>query len=221
MAGTVAAQAGLGREIRFAHLAAAVFLGLAFAINTQIAATQPYLAFDVPIERAIQSIPWGPLRAVFDAFSWLAGDRQFLAGLLIIGLVFLLRPRAAPLMVVGAFSGFWYQVLGTFIHRARPSPELVAASPQLGGYGYPSGHAVFFTSTCILLVLILGRRSLRGWKRPAAWAAALAVILVACLSRIYVGAHWPSDILGGLLLGLTWTFLALSVRRLSDPVLAK
>jgi len=47
------------------------------------------------------------------------------------------------------------------------------------------------------------------------------VLLAVCLGRIYMGEHWPSDILGGLALGLGWTSLALSVRLISDPVLGR
>jgi undecaprenyl-diphosphatase len=54
-----------------------------------------------------------------------------------------------------------------------------------------------------------------------AWIAAAVILLILCIGRIYLGEHWPSDVLGGLTLGLGWTAIALSVRKLSDPALAQ
>jgi len=45
-------------------------------------------------------------------------------------------------------------------------------------------------------------------------------VTAAALSRIYVGAHWPSDVIGGLLVGVAWTSLSLSLGRLSKPLFA-
>jgi undecaprenyl-diphosphatase len=53
------------------------------------------------------------------------------------------------------------------------------------------------------------------------WVIAALILLAVCIGRIYMGEHWPSDVLAGLALGLGWTALALSVRRLSDPALAR
>jgi membrane-associated phospholipid phosphatase len=53
------------------------------------------------------------------------------------------------------------------------------------------------------------------------WIAVALVLLVDCIGRIYLGEHWPSDVFGGLALGLGWTSLALSVRLLSNPALAR
>jgi undecaprenyl-diphosphatase len=50
---------------------------------------------------------------------------------------------------------------------------------------------------------------------------AALILLTVCIGRIYMGEHWPSDVIAGLALGLGWTALALSVRRLSDPALAR
>jgi membrane-associated phospholipid phosphatase len=53
------------------------------------------------------------------------------------------------------------------------------------------------------------------------WIIAAFVLLAVCIGRIYLGEHWPSDVVGGLALGLGWTALALSWRWLSNPVMAK
>jgi len=61
----------------------------------------------------------------------------------------------------------------------------------------------------------------RGLPRPvriACWVLVCIVVVAAALSRIYVGAHWPSDVIGGFLVGVAWTALSLSFGRLTRPV---
>lgn len=123
-------------------------------------------------------------------------------------------------MFCGALTGVFYQSINLLIHRPRPNGELVHVVTHMTGYGYPSGHAAFFTSFSVLLLYCLGRPYLPRPLFWAGWALAVGIILDACIARVYVGAHWPSDILGGLFLGVGWTALALGTRRLSDPVLA-
>jgi membrane-associated phospholipid phosphatase len=81
-----------------------------------------------------------------------------------------------------------------FFHRGRPPLPLV----QTVGYSFPSGHAVAGASIAVALVLVLlppGSRR-RGWEFGAAgFAFAMA------LSRVYLNAHWFSDVVAGVLLG--------------------
>jgi len=194
----------------------AIFAGLTF-----YAVGHPYMPFDVSIERSIQSINWGPLVPVFKWFDELEGPRQLFAGIAVIALVAVVSWRKAPLMVVAALSGPIYTVLQGIIQRPRPSSDLVNVIRHTSGYSFPSGHIVFFSWVLVLLVVCLGVGRLPRPLLAVAWIAAAAVLLVACVGRIYFGEHWPSDVLGGLTLGLGWTLIALSIRKLSDPALAQ
>jgi membrane-associated phospholipid phosphatase len=194
----------------------AAFTGLTF-----YAASNPYMPFDVPVTQSIQSVNWGPLVTVFKWFDELEGIRQLLAGIALIALVAVISWRKAPLMVVGALTGPIYSVIQGIIQRPRPSADLVHVIRHTGSYSFPSGHVVFFSWVLVLLVVCLGVGRLPRPLLAAAWIAAGATLVILCIGRIYLGEHWPSDVLAGLTLGLGWTAIALSVRKLSDPSLAQ
>jgi membrane-associated phospholipid phosphatase len=193
----------------------AIFAGLTF-----YAAGHPYMPFDVSIERSIQAVNWGPLVTVFNWFDWLEGTRQLYAAGAAIALVAVISWRKAPLMVAGALSGPIYSVIQGIIQRPRPSADLVHVIRHTGSFSFPSGHVVFFSWVVVLLVVCLGVGRLARPLLAVAWIAAAAVLAIDCIGRIYLGEHWPSDVLGGLALGLGWTSIALAIRLLSNPALA-
>lgn len=193
----------------------AVFAGL-----TLYAAGHSYMPFDVSLERTIQAVNWGPLATVFGWFDWLEGPRQLYAAVGAIAVVALTSWKKAPLMLVGAVAGPIYSVVQGTIQRPRPSADLVHVIRHTGSFSFPSGHVVFFSWVLVLLVVCLGVGRLPRSLLVVAWIVAALVLLVAGIGRIYLGEHWPSDVLGGLALGLGWTSIALSVRRLSNPALA-
>jgi undecaprenyl-diphosphatase len=192
-----------------------------YAIDTIAAATMPYLPFDVPVERFIQSINWGPLVWVFQRLDEIEGTRQQLVGVAGILLVAAVNWRAAPLLIVAALSGGIYTLTATLINRPRPSADLVHVIHHTGASSYPSGHVAFFSWFLILLILCLAVGRLPKPVVAGLWIIAAFVLLAVCIGRIYLGEHWPSDVVGGLALGLGWTALALSWRWLSNPVLAR
>jgi undecaprenyl-diphosphatase len=192
-----------------------------YAVLTVAAATYQYLPFDVPVERFIQSIKWGPLVPLFTRLDEIEGTRQQLLGVAGILLVAAVNWRAAPLVVVAALSGAIYTVTAMVINRPRPSEQLVHVIRHTGSSSYPSGHVAFFSWFLILLILCLAVGRLPKPVVAVLWVIAALLLAAVCIGRIYMGEHWPSDVLGGLTLGLGWTALALSVRVLSNPALVR
>jgi len=82
----------------------------------------------------------------------------------------------------------------TFFHRGRPPSPLV----EVVGFSFPSGHAVAGAATAVALVLVLlpAGPARRRWE-----LAAIAFAFVMALSRVYLNAHWFSDVVAGVLLG--------------------
>jgi membrane-associated phospholipid phosphatase len=192
-----------------------------FAADTLAAAASAYLPFDVPVERFIQSINWGPLVQVFTFMDWIEGTRQqilAIAGIVVIAAV---NWRAVPMVVIAALSGAVYTLTAMVIQRPRPSEELVHVIRHTGSSSYPSGHVAFFSWFLIMLIVCVAMGRLPKAVVGALWVVAALVLVTVCIARIYLGEHWPSDVIGGLALGLGFTSLALSVRLLSNPVLAR
>lgn len=202
-----------------------LLLGLAgmavYAILTAAAASRPYLPFDVPIERFVQSVKWGTLAQAFTALDWIEGTRQQVVGVAGIVLVAAVNWKAAPLMVVAALSGAIYSITAMLINRPRPSADLVHVIRHTGSSSYPSGHVAFFSWFLVLLILCVAAGRLPKPIVAFLWVVAALLLLAVCIGRIYLGEHWPSDVLGGLALGFGWMSLALSWRWLSNPVLAR
>lgn len=200
-------------------------LGLAgltlYAADTLAAANYAYLPFDVPVERFIQSLNWGPLVQAFTFLDWIEGTRQQILGIAGIVLIAAVNWRAVPLVVMAALSGGIYTLTAMVIQRPRPPEELVNVIRHTGSSSYPSGHVAFFSWFLIMLVLCLAVGRLPKAVIASLYVVAALVLLTVCIARIYMGEHWPSDVIGGLALGLGWTSLVLCVRVLSNPVLER
>jgi membrane-associated phospholipid phosphatase len=179
-----------------------------FAIDTYFVLTRPLLPFDVPVELAVQSVRWGPLAYVMDATNITAGIYQTLLGLAVCALMFLWERRAGWLMLIGSGASLLDQAFKDTIGRHRPSADLVHILTPANGYSYPSGHAVFFTWLAFMLAAAVTPR-FHPRLRGVIWALAGALVMAACLGRIWIGVHWPSDVLGGFLLGLGWSAFVL------------
>lgn len=93
------------------------------------------------------------------------------------------------------------QVVKHIVERPRPSTALRAASAS--GFAFPSGHTIeaiaVWGAACILLSTLVS-----GWPRIAIRVVGAVVIVAVGLSRVYLGVHWTTDVLGGWLLGGVW-----------------
>ncbi|MDB4882148.1 MAG: phosphoesterase PA-phosphatase related protein [Gemmatimonadetes bacterium] len=105
--------------------------------------------------------------------------------------------------------------LKTFVHRARP--QYAAAYLYGHSYSFPSGHAMQVTITCFMLVFIGSAASPR-WRehRGALFACAATLVLLVGFSRLYLGVHYPSDVVGGFAAGAAWLSASLILLRLAD-----
>jgi undecaprenyl-diphosphatase len=137
-------------------------------------------------------------------FTQLGNWQAIMAGTLCLLLICWYRGERGLLLLVlvtMAGAGILDGTLKLVFHRARPDP-FIGIKPHT--YSFPSGHALVSLCFYGLIGGILSLRSDRRWKRVAIWAAASLLVGLIGLSRIYLGVHWPSDVLAGYAAGLIW-----------------
>ena len=84
----------------------------------------------------------------------------------------------------------------------RPRPEEALRLITEDGFSFPSGHATAVTALFVSLVLVLTTTRVGRRLRYLLWAAALALIVFICVTRLYLGVHWVTDVIGGFSVGL-------------------
>lgn len=100
-------------------------------------------------------------------------------------------------------------VLKLFFHRARP--DVFAWQTVAVSSSFPSGHAMSATvcyGTVAYLVIRLQKHRI---SRIATLLAAVIIILLICTTRLYLGVHYPSDVIAGIIVGLAWSGFCMAV----------
>ena len=174
----------------------------ALAVSIHI---QPLLPIDVAITREFQEnhTPW--LRISMLVISYPGSSFLLPTLVLLTVLIFwLLGDRLEAVFVAGlsACSLLLNQLLKFLIHRPRPSGSLVHIIVTAAGYSFPSGHVMAYVAYFGLLfafgvLLFQGRH----WWRTALFIISAAFVVQIGPSRVYLGDHWSSDVIGAYLIG--------------------
>jgi len=116
------------------------------------------------------------------------------------------RPRAAlHAVLVFAGSGILVQLLKPAFARARP--EVVPHVLQAMGWSFPSGHSLMSTATFLTLGALLGAGPARRAVRLYFLGLGATLAFAVGASRVYLGVHWPTDVVAGWLAGAAWAAL--------------
>ena len=102
-------------------------------------------------------------------------------------------------------AGFGLAVTAVKLEVARQRPPLPYEVMAVDGYSFPSGHALGVTTASLISAWTIARWLIHSWNgQIAVWTTAIAIIGGVGFSRIYLGVHYPSDVIAGWLLGAIW-----------------
>jgi undecaprenyl-diphosphatase len=92
----------------------------------------------------------------------------------------------------------------------RPRPRLFEWLAEPSSSSFPSGHAMTSAIAYFTVAYLIARLEKRRWMRAVTIVIALALVLLISVSRIYLGVHYPSDVVAGMVIGLAWAGFCLA-----------
>ena len=193
-------------------LGIAVTAGVAALVLTLYVMGHPYIPQDAAFERDVQAVNWGPLDYAFRFFSWIGDAKGLFAEIVIFIFIIFLNRRAWVFAAGAVLTGAIYEGLVILVHRPRPAvPQVLRVTEFPGGSSYPSGHTMFVVTVVTVLMVCLGSRYLPRLGRIVGWVVAAVLVGLNAIGRMDVGAHWPTDVLAGILLAVFWLSLLASI----------
>lgn len=169
-------------------------------------------AFDQAVLRALRNPndladPIGPAwleLAMRDITSLGGFTVVILVTLAAIGYLVIDGKRAAALFVMVSIAGGTVLSEGLKHLFARPRPDLVAHLVEVQTASFPSGHAMLSAVIFLTLGALLAR--IQSRRRLKAYVISVAIVLTLMIgaSRVYLGVHWPTDVLAGWCAGAAW-----------------
>ncbi|HEY5587132.1 MAG TPA: phosphatase PAP2 family protein [Ruminiclostridium sp.] len=185
------------------QLSVGIMIG-AFGILTFLVVTIPTFSIDLAISKWVQGINNPFFSWLMTSLSWVGFPPQsFIVTVIIIVLIYVLgyHWEAVSSIIASTIVELLNQLIKTLVRRARPSASLIHVTNLLNSYSFPSGHVMFYTGffgfICFLIFTLLKP----SWKRTLLLLAFGSHVVLIGLSRIYLGEHWASDVVGAYLLG--------------------
>lgn len=175
-------------------------------------------AFDVGLLTGLRHVtegnrPWqSALRvAMLDATA--LGDTMTLVLVVAMVVGFLIlaqRPRQAWILLLATASGAAVTTALKLLFD-RPRPALVAHLTSFGSASFPSGHAMNAAVAYLTMATLLAATTPSRRLRIYVLGCAIVLTLLVGISRVYLGVHWPTDVLAGWMAGAGWAALCWSI----------
>ena len=188
-----------------------ILVAVAFGVLTFLVKTMPFFAIDLQITKTVQLVNFPIFVLLMSLISWPGFSPQavIIAGaiiLLIFG--FGLHWEAVMAFLALVFSTAINVLVKDLIQRPRPLPDLVNVYATITGYSFPSGHVMYYLGFFGFIWFLAFSLLKPSLKRGLLLVFFGALVVLVGLSRIYLGEHWASDVIGSYLLG-TLTLVAI------------
>lgn len=205
----------IGRHVRGFYGAVLAFLTLGLAVGLAAAAVFGALAavveegltqgFDERVLRWIAAHRSPALDEVMLEITTL-GNGAVLVMLVLVASVFLWLTKHKWSVALLLFAVIGGKVLNVVLKGifGRPRPSMVDAVDTVSSLSFPSGHAMSSFVTYGAVAYLVARLEPTRTLRAVTWTLASLIILAIGISRMYLGVHYPSDVLAGFLGGLAW-----------------
>ena len=172
-----------------------VFLILGFMVRN----LSQGILFDITIMNGIHEVNNELIFSFMKVISFL-GSEIFLIGLISIIVIYNWIKKSyyiSKLLLASTLGSFILNfILKFLINRTRPLDFFLV---EQGGLSFPSGHAMVATSMYLTMAYILSKRFKE--KKILIYTIAIGIILLMGVSRLVLGVHWPTDIIGGYIMG--------------------
>lgn len=193
-------------------LAALVLAGIGWLV------TGPYrdypLAFDTAIRTAIRQMRSPMWASLFLTVTKLGSTLYLTIIGCAAGIVFIFMRWFRPLfLLILVMSGQAALHHGFKWLIARPRPSALINYPTTETFSYPSGHAVASLCLYFTVAWVVTSQIETSAAKAGIWIAAIVLVFLIGMSRVYIGIHYPTDVLAGFLAAMIWTAAVMSIDR--------
>jgi undecaprenyl-diphosphatase len=199
----------LKRELARAFILA-LLSAVAFGFTAFLVSEHKVVRFDDTVMSFIQSFESPSLTWVMKFFTWIGSGTVItvlsILTLFILAKVFKYRSELILFVVVVAGASILDLILKSLFHRARPSLHRLI---EARGFSFPSGHSMEAVAFYGILSFLLWRHIPNSFARGFLLFLSTIMILAIGISRIYLGVHYPSDIIGGYFASGCWLAAAI------------
>jgi undecaprenyl-diphosphatase len=199
-----------GLTLTLGLIAAGALLWYVLELTFEVVTGGPTVGIDRRLIHLVATLRTPQLDQLMYLITFLGSEQTIVVLIAVAVLVALMarRPRSAVLVVLAAVAGtLFFELLKLLVQRPRPLLE--DARIVQGGFSFPSGHStVAATFYGTLAYLVIRNLQQNRWKVLVGVAAGLLVLAIG-VSRIYLGVHFPSDVLAGWAAGALWVVVVI------------
>ena len=198
-------------------LAALVGIGWALGLAVQeLSRSQP--AYDRWIQTFMVTHRDEWLTSIMQGVT-LLGDSSFVIGVVcVVGVVWSYFARSLHPLILLVVTYLGARVIESAVKLLshRPRPPIEQAVDHFTRFAFPSGHSIYAITIYGMIAALISLLSRQRQRRLAIWVGVTLIVALIGSSRIYLGAHWFTDVVGGYILGVAWLIILLVTTQHND-----